>query len=173
MKHKAAPPKSPVRLIGTGNLWRGDDGAGIILAEKIRKERLPGMEVILHQGDGASLIPLWEGVDRVILVDAVYSRGTSGRLFRFDLNKEPLPENLFPVSTHALGIPEALCIVKKLHQPFPSCFILFGVTGERFDWGAKPSFDIASLAEAFLRRIKDETGERVDFVRETRCTKQL
>ena len=156
--------KRPLRLIGIGNLWRGDDGAGIILAERIRKERLPALEVILHQGDGASLISLWEGVDRVILVDAICGQGAAGRLLRFDLQKEPLPENIFPVSTHALGIPEALQIVKKLHQPLPPSFLLFGITGERFDWGAKPSFDIASLAETFLNRIKRVMAAPVHFV---------
>lgn len=156
--------KNRVRLIGIGNVWRGDDGAGIILSERIRKERLPGLEVILHQGDGASLIPLWEGIDRVILVDAVCGQGAAGKLLRFDLQKESLPENLFSVSTHALGIPEALQIVKKLHQPLPSFFLLFGITGERFEWGAEPSFDMTSLAELFLYRIKGEIADRVHLV---------
>ena len=156
--------KSPLRLIGIGNLFRGDDAVGIILAERIRTEGLPGLEVILHQGDGASLISLWEGVERVILVDAVFGQGPTGRLLRFDLNKETLPEEMFPVSTHALGIPEVLQMVKSLHQPLPSSFLLFGITGERFDWGAKGSFDIAAFWETFLNSIKREMADWVHFV---------
>jgi hydrogenase maturation protease len=165
--------KSPLRLIGIGNLWRGDDGAGIVLAERIRNESLPGLDVILHQGDGASLITLWEGIDRVILVDAVCGQGAAGRLLRFDLNKEILPEDIFPVSTHSLGIPEALQIVKTLHLPLPPSFLLFGITGERFDWGAKPSFDIVALGETFLNRIKGEMADWAQFAQEIRCTKRV
>jgi hydrogenase maturation protease len=162
--------REPVRLIGLGNIFRGDDAAGIVLAERIRREKIPGLEVLLHFGDGASLIPLWDKIKRVILVDAVCAGGKSGKLISFDLQKEAFPENLFSVSSHSLGIPEALRIAKKLHRKLPAGFMFFGVTAERFNLGSKPSFNMDSLGDMFISRIKAQLSNWLDPKEENRCT---
>jgi len=46
-------------------------------------------------GEGARLMDLWQGADIVFVFDAVYSRSTTGTIYRLDAMKERIPEDFF------------------------------------------------------------------------------
>ena len=65
-------PRVTRLVIGVGNPWRGDDGAGIEVAR-----RLGG---VAFEGDGTGLIDVWENADdEVVVVDAAASGGRRER----------------------------------------------------------------------------------------------
>ena len=155
--------KSPVLIIGVGNPDRGDDAAGIIVAQRLR-QRLPSDVPILQiTGDLTSLLEAWQTAETVILIDAAHSRreagltsgttgATPGAIHRFDANKSPLPANFFRCSTHALGIPEAIELARALGD-IPPQLIVYGIEAKDFDTGTGLSAPVEQAAYQLVDTI--------------------
>lgn len=66
-------------ILGIGNILRKDDGAGIRVIDHLRKQTLPpGVSVLDGGTAGIDLLTYIEGVDRLIIVDAILADGTPG-----------------------------------------------------------------------------------------------
>src|SRR5438105_2615596 len=89
-------------VIGIGNTYRGDDAAGLAVAEWIRAAAPPDITVLRHEGEPMSLLETWDQAGDVYLVDAVSSGGQPGNVYRFDITAEPLAARLSPHGAHAL-----------------------------------------------------------------------
>jgi hydrogenase maturation protease len=63
-----------IKVIGCGNLLMGNDSAGLRVIE-ILEEMSPGFEIIEGGTGGIGLLPLMEGADLVIIVDAMTGIG--------------------------------------------------------------------------------------------------
>ena len=96
-----------ILVIGVGNEFRGDDAAGVIIAKKVQKQKLPGVKIKLESGEGAALIEAWKNFDLTIIVDASHSNSKAGKIFRFDAKTQKMPESFFYYSTHAFSVAEA------------------------------------------------------------------
>lgn len=91
-------------VVGVGNEFRGDDAAGLAVAEALR-DRVPrGVEIVRCEDEPSRLIDAWAGADAAILVDAAACRSRPGVLHRLDAVAHRLPASLFPPSTHAFGL---------------------------------------------------------------------
>ena len=55
-------------IIGCGNRERSDDGAGTMVAQRLRQL---GIDADTRAGEATDLIEAWKGADDLILVDAV------------------------------------------------------------------------------------------------------
>ena len=53
-------------VIGVGNEYRSDDGAGIAVARRLRMLFPTGVTVLEESGEGAALIEAWKGATWVI-----------------------------------------------------------------------------------------------------------
>jgi len=99
------------RVIGIGAEDRGDDGAGLLVARLLRVAAPPGVEVRESTGDAGRLLELFEGADRVVLVDAARGPGAPG-------TAEAVPpgaaQPLSVQSTHGLSLAEALGVAAEL-----------------------------------------------------------
>lgn len=142
-----------ILVIGIGNAMRGDDGIGCAVAAALRGET--GFCVLTHDGEPASLIEAWKEYGYVILVDAVSSGAVPGRVFRFDLRKESLPDSFRHTSTHAFGVAEAVELARVLDK-LPQQIVFYGIEGGNFSTGAEISPDIASAIQVVLQRIEEE-----------------
>jgi hydrogenase maturation protease len=149
---KAAPD---VLLVGIGNFYRGDDAIGRIVARQIKLRKLPHLWALEHEGEGTSLMELWKDVARVIVVDAVSSCDVPGKIHRFDAHLQPLPAQVFSISTHAFGLVEAVELARVLKQ-LPDCLIVFGIEGNQFKIGAQLSL---LVREAIPKVIECVLGE--------------
>ncbi len=58
-------------VIGVGNPFRRDDGIGPAAAAEIERQHLPGVRVVISDGEPAGLLEAWAGVDLAIVVDAI------------------------------------------------------------------------------------------------------
>ena len=149
----AAQPE--IRIIGIGNAYRSDDGAGLAVAQRVREKLAGGAVIIEQSGDGAELLELWKGAATVILVDAVHSNATPGTIHRLDAAAAEIPRRMFRYSTHGFGVAEAVEMARALKQ-FPAHLIVYGIEGKNFATGAALSPEVEQAAAEVAMRIVDE-----------------
>ncbi len=142
-------------MVGIGNRWRGDDAAGLVVAALVGAAEPAGVEVVEHPGEPIELIEACEGTTELWIVDAVCSGGTPGAVHRLDVSERPLPAALFGVSTHRLGLTEALEIARALGL-LPPRVIVYGVEGASFEPGEQLSVPVARAAENLAQTMLGE-----------------
>jgi hydrogenase maturation protease len=144
-----------LRLIGVGNRWRGDDAAGLVVAARVRAQ-LPGaVDVVEHEGEPIDLIEACAGAQTTWLVDAVCSGAQPGVLHRLDASDRPLPAELFRLSTHRLGLHDALELARALGR-LPPRVVVYGIEGSRFEAGCPLSPPVAAAAERLADALIEE-----------------
>jgi hydrogenase maturation protease len=141
-------------VIGVGNAWRGDDAAGLLVAERVR-EAAPGLDVRDCEGEPIVLLDAWEGADAVWVVDAVSSGAPPGTIHRLDVDAEPLPATLFRPSTHTFGVAEAVELARALDR-LPERLVVFGIEGDTFEAGDGVSEAVAAAAVRVARTVRTE-----------------
>ena len=139
-------------VIGVGNRFRGDDGAGPATAERLGSKEI---EAIEYAGDGTQLMTLWEGVDRVVIVDAMRTRNAPGTVRRFDAVHERLDQGLFAQFSHEIGVAEGVELARTLGR-LPARLSVYGIEGSRFELGETLSPEVARAVEETVRRITAE-----------------
>lgn len=141
-----------IKVIGVGNPFRGDDGAGRAVARRVRERGLPGVDVVETSGEGTALMDAWEEAETVILIDAVRSGAPPGTLYRFDARAADLPAPFFHGSTHTFGVAEAVALARLLEQ-LPPALLVYGIAGACFGPGADLSPRVEQAAEQLAGRI--------------------
>ena len=146
-----------ILIIGIGNIFRGDDVAGLAAARLFREMQLPGVQVLELDGDMTGLIEGWQGARKVVVIDAVISKAAAGTIFRFDAHEEPLPQKMFATccSCHAFGVAQQIEIARSLNQ-LPPCLIVYGIEGQDFTLGAPLSPEVAAAVPEVIRRLLAE-----------------
>lgn len=138
-------------IIGCGNRQRSDDGAGILVAERLREL---GVEAETRSGEAMELMETWDGADDVILVDAVLTGAPVGTVQAWD-GRQPLASDRTNASTHGLGVAEAIELAYVLNQ-LPMRLRVYGIEGRRFELGAEISPQVQrAVAEVVGRIIAD------------------
>jgi hydrogenase maturation protease len=135
-------------IIGCGNRERSDDGAGILVAERLREL---GIEADTRIGDAADLIEAWKGAEDVIVVDAVVTGAPVGTVQAWD-GRQPLASIKATASTHGLGVAEAIELAHVLDR-LPARLRVYGVEGRRFEPGSGISPEVQRAVEEVVQRI--------------------
>ena len=148
---------SDIGFIGVGNEYRQDDGVGIAIARQLGRLQLAGAHMVETQRDATRLMDLWQGADIVFVFDAVYSGGTAGAVYRLDAVNEPLADDLFQLSTHKMGIVEAVELSRALNM-LPPALIFYGIEGMNFGQGQGLSLPCKRSAMNVIRRVLVELG---------------
>jgi hydrogenase maturation protease len=120
-----------VVVIGVGNGMRGDDAAGLAVAEQVRASVPDDVAVRICEEEPTRLIDAFGEAEVAFLVDAVSTGAPAGTVHRFDASDGPVPSLDRRSSTHALGIGEALELARALGR-LPSRTVVFGVEGSDF-----------------------------------------
>lgn len=121
---------SRVLVVGVGNSWRSDDGAGPAVARRLGDDP----RVLVHEGEPVGLIETWAGVNEVLLVDAVCSGAPPGTVHRLDAVAAPLRSELACGSTRAFGLRETIELARAVER-LPPRLLVYGIEGERFSAG--------------------------------------
>jgi hydrogenase maturation protease len=146
----ALPPpgdRPPLIVIGVGNAWRGDDGAGLAVTRRLRELSPAGVEVREIEGDATALMDIWAGADRVVVVDAAQSGAPPGTVRHFDVLAAALPARLLRSSTHALGVPDAIELARALGR-LPATIDVYAIEGANFAAGDGLTPSVERAAEA-------------------------
>jgi hydrogenase maturation protease len=123
-----------VIVIGVGNAWRGDDGAGLTVARRVRELSPAGVEVRELEGDATALVEAWSGAEHFVVVDAAESGAVPGTVRRFDARSQPLPVRILRSSTHAFGVSDAVELARALGR-LPARLDVYAIEGASFTAG--------------------------------------
>ena len=138
-------------VLGIGNLDRGDDAVGVLVARRLRALLPPEIEVREASGEGAGLLDAWQGAEEVWLIDAVRPSGSPGRIYRLDVTTTPLPSDFFHYSTHAFGVAEAVELARVLGD-LPRALFVYGIEAQ----SVRPGAPLSPAVEAALEVVVAE-----------------
>jgi len=135
-------------LIGLGNEFRHDDGAGIFIVRELKKQNLLNTHFTEHHGEGVDLIEEWKSFKRVLVFDAVSSGGIPGTIHKFNIPHDVIPNDIIGSSTHTFSIAETVKLARALDQ-LPEKLTIYGIEGEVFEVGE----GLSSVVEQTCRKI--------------------
>lgn len=146
-----------VLVLGLGNVLCGDDGAGVVVAHRLRRELElpPGVRVVDGGTLGLDLLALVAASDRVILVDAVRADGPPGTLVRLE-GDDVAPAVYERLSMHQIGVADLLAGA-ALCERYPHEVVIVGVVPEttELQLGCTPEVtrSLPALADAVVREL--------------------
>ncbi len=147
-----------VLVLGLGNILCGDDGAGVVVAHRLRRELdLPRDIRVVDGGTlGLDLLALGAASDRVILVDAVRADGPPGTLVRLE-GDDVAPAVYERLSMHQIGVADLLAGA-ALCERYPSEVVIVGVVPAttELQLGCTPEVtrSLPALADAVVRELQ-------------------
>lgn len=140
-----------IAIVGIGNPYRGDDGAGWAVIDALQGN-LP-VPLLKQRGDIAALLDLFSRYPTLILIDACTA--PTGSWFRINALKEPLPPDNRQTSTHGLNLSQAIELAKTMDQ-LPANLILYAICGENFQINAPLSHNVARTIPIVAHEIIQE-----------------
>jgi hydrogenase maturation protease len=141
-------------VVGVGNDDRGDDGVGPLVARllacALAADPPAGVAVVPWTADPLGLLEVWDGCERLILIDAVVSGVAPGacRLWGTDAPFRTDPGG----STHGFGLASALALARALGRA-PARVEVWGIEGAAFEAGAPLTPAVAEAALALVDRL--------------------
>lgn len=146
-----------VLILGIGNLIMSDDGVGVRVVQLLQERyRFPEDVTLLDGGTlGLDLLPQLEGVERLLVVDALETGGVPGTLLRLSGDDIPLALET-KVSPHQMGLKDLLAVA-TLQGFDPAEMVLWGIQPECIEMGMKLSpvveEQVAQLMENVLLEL--------------------
>lgn len=143
--------------VGIGNRYRRDDGAALKLAEGLRALALPNLTVMEATDDVIRLVDIWSEFDHVIVADAVVTGEEPGTLHRRDPLEQPLPRHWFKVSSHQLGVVEAIELGRAMKR-LPARMSFIGIEGIDFGQGEGLTSAVEDALEIAAAVVRGEVA---------------
>lgn len=144
-------------ILGIGNKFRSDDGAGVVAAESILKSGINKFDVKILDGEGTEIMEVWKDYDNVIIIDAVQNNGSSGKIHEINANDMVLESDFFNYSSHAFGLAEAINVAKVMNK-LPKFLIVYGIEGDHFQFDTKLTSKIELAVNKTVELIKERYG---------------
>jgi hydrogenase maturation protease len=142
-------------VVGIGNDFRGDDGAGLVAARLLRKLSLPDTEVIELDGEITRLLDSMQECESAILIDAVQSQMPPGYVHRFDASKDSLPDSSTSRSTHGISV-SSIIELAKAQGIAPRTVLVFGIVGSSFEHSHSLTPEVTAATERVVQLVSRE-----------------
>jgi hydrogenase maturation protease len=145
-----------VLVLGIGNLVMSDDGVGVKVVQQLQREYCFGENVEVMDGGtlGLDLLPKLEGVDHLIVVDAVETGEKPGTCVR--LTGEELPIALeTKVSPHQMGLKDLLSVAQLLGHS-PGEMVLIGVQPGSIEMDTELTPEVEAVLQLLVDNVLDE-----------------
>ena len=156
---ESANERRPVLVLGLGNPLRGDDGVGPRVVKELARRGLPEGVTTLDGGTGGlNLLPMLEGWERVIVVDAAEMGRRPGEFVRFIPSDVRLASALDSFSLHHAGLSEVLALADALDRSLPE-LIIFGVQPADVGWGEGLSLAVERTLPALIDAVIAEMND--------------
>lgn len=153
------PADRPKTLIlGVGNTILSDEGAGVRAIERLQERyTIPGWAQVMDGGTlGLDLLYYLEGVERLVIVDAVETGEAPGTIIRLENDEVPAFLAL-RMSPHQLGIPDML-FAAKLRDLYPASVVLWGIQPGSLEVGLELSPPVAARLDALVDGVARDLG---------------
>ncbi|HET9118710.1 MAG TPA: hydrogenase maturation protease [Pseudonocardiaceae bacterium] len=146
------PPWAAV--IGVGNEFRRDDGIGPAVAAEVQRREIPGVRMMISQGEPAGLLDAWTGMRLTVVIDAVLCEPSApGRFHRSSVDELALASS--PPGTHGWGVPEAVNLGRVLDR-MPRQLIIYTVEVQDVSIGLGLSSSITATLPVLVDAVVGE-----------------
>jgi len=148
-----------VLVLGIGNLVMSDDGVGVKVVQQLQREYCFGENVEIMDGGtlGLDLLPMLEGIDHLIVVDAVETGRKPGTCVR--LAGEELPLALeTKVSAHQMGLKDLLSVARLLGHS-PGEMVLVGVQPGSIEMDTELTPEVAAVLQVLADNVLEELNK--------------
>ena len=145
-----------VLVLGIGNLVMSDDGVGVKVVHHLQQEYRFAENVEIMDGGtlGLDLLPKLEGIDHLIVVDAVETGRKPGTCVR--LAGEELPIALeTKVSAHQMGLKDLLSVARLLGHA-PGEMVLIGVQPGSIDMDTELTPEVEAVLQLLVDNVLNE-----------------
>jgi hydrogenase maturation protease len=133
-----------------------DDAAGILVVQALAEKFTFSQELVILDGGtlGLDLLPQLEGVNRLLVVDAVETGGAPGTIVRMTGDEIPLALAT-KVSPHQMGLKDLL-LVADLQGYAPTEMVLWGVQPGSIEMDMELSPEVATAVAILMEKVLDE-----------------
>lgn len=153
-----------VVVIGVGNPFRRDDGAGPAVIEALRAN--PPKDTLLMDSDGepGRMLGLWRPQDAVVVIEVVHAHpGQPGRLHTLTAEQAARCAAR-SASTHALGLGETFALAAALDR-LPRELMVHAVEGGDFGLGRGLGTAVADALPELIRHVAEAVDDAHDRLR--------
>ena len=142
-------------VIGVGNDFRRDDGAGPAVIARLQGLAPPGVRLIVTDGEPTRLIDAWAGADLAVVVDAVRADPPRpGKIHRFVVD-HPGAAPGRTASSHGLGFDDAIRLAVALDR-MPGRLIVHAIEAAELCQGPGLTAPVAAAVGAVARAVLDD-----------------
>lgn len=143
-------------VLGLGNTIMADDGVGPRLIDYLAQQgQLPDDVALLDGGTlGLDLLPRLEGVQRLIIVDAVEIGQVPGSLIRLSGEEVAMALDT-KLSPHQMGLKDLLAVARLLGH-LPDEVVLLGVQPASIEMAAELSPQVAASLPQLAAMVRQE-----------------
>jgi hydrogenase maturation protease len=146
-------------VIGVGNPYRRDDGAGPAVIEGLRQRKLSDVELAECDGEPTRLLDLWAGADLAIVVDAVRAvPARPGTVYRRSLPRPGLGRTR-SAATHAVDLGDAVALAAAL-DVLPIRMQLYAIEAGDLSAGVGLTDPVAFAVSELVTEIAEEVTWR-------------
>jgi hydrogenase maturation protease len=142
----SGPGRVPVVVIGVGNEFRRDDGAGPAVVRRLRDLVPSGVGLVITDGEPTRLIDAWTGAAMAVVVDAVRVFGPQpphpGRVHRF---------------VHGFGLDDAIGLAVVLDR-MPGRLIVHAIEAADLTQGTGLTPPVAAAVGIVAAAVLDDIG---------------
>jgi hydrogenase maturation protease len=147
-------------VLGIGNVLMGDEGFGVHAVETLlQRNDLPKEVEVLDGGTtGMELLPALEGLDQLIVIDAVRFGQSPGSLICVEGDQVPA---IFKtkLSPHHVGLSDILAAL-AFKGSAPSSVVLVGIEPATFSCGMELSIEVKSRLDDAVRLVLLELAQK-------------
>jgi hydrogenase maturation protease len=152
-------------VIGIGNPFRGDDGAGWAVIDELEGKVNACVKLSKIRGDIAELLDVFASYSTVYVIDACSGDASPGSWQRLDARVHPIPQDSTQTSTHGFGLGQAIALAKTLDQ-LPPKLIIYAINGDHYNISATMSPPVAQATRLVAQKILTEEDIHL-------CTKKV
>ena len=148
--------QAKVLVLGIGNLVMSDDGVGVKIVQRLQKDyRFVDQVEIMDGGTlGLDLLPKLEGIERLIIVDAVETDMEPGTCIR--LSGEELPIALeTKLSPHQMGLKDLLSVAELMGHS-PREMVLIGVQPGSIEMDTELTPVVEAQVDILIQNVLNE-----------------
>ena len=157
----AGPGRESVVVIGVGNEFRRDDGAGLAVLDQLRGLAPAGVGLMVTDGEPTRLIEAWTGTALAVVVDAVRAEPPHpGRIHRFVVDRPVAGPGVGvapPASSHGFGLDDAIALALALDR-MPGRLIVHAIEAADLTQGTGLTPAVDAAVGVVAAAILDDIG---------------
>jgi len=145
-----------ILVMGLGNILMSDDGLGSRVISELERRFLPCEQVSLIDGGtlGLDLLPRLEGVDKLLIIDALQMGAEPGLVFR--LEGEEVPRAFAnKLSVHQMGLQDLLAVA-ELQGHLPRELVVIGAQSAEIEMVMKLSPPVEAAFDRVISAVLAE-----------------